>query len=122
MVREQLNLYYTPSCPILRDYMETRRSEWEEDKEFSSEKVRATDLEKYNNLITSVRCYTKDTTYAQVLAPFGVDHNIMDDSKKTSEKYNRDARKGETSYIRYLPPWILEHPKGGVGKKTNDGK
>ena len=30
ILRQQLLLYSTSSCPLFRDYMETRRSEWEE--------------------------------------------------------------------------------------------
>ena len=41
--------------PLFKDYMETRRSDWEEDKEFTADKVRAMDLKKYKNIITSGR-------------------------------------------------------------------
>ena len=30
--------------------------------------------------------------------------------------------KGYPSYMSYLPPWILEYPKGGVVNKNNYGK
>ena len=36
IVRQKFNLYYTSSWPIFRDYMETRSSEWEEDKHFTA--------------------------------------------------------------------------------------
>ena len=39
--------------------METSKSEWEEDKNFSSEQVRAMDLKKYTNLLTSNMWSTK---------------------------------------------------------------
>ena len=49
-----------------------------------------------------------------------MDQKISDDSKKSSEKSNTsniDTTKGEPAYIRDLPTWILEEPKGVVGKK-----
>ena len=67
----------------------------------------------------------KDTKYDQILFLVGVDQNLADDSKKSSEKSNssnRDSTKVEPAYIRYLPPWILEEPKVGVGNKIKDGK
>ena len=59
IVRQQFKLYSTSSCPLFSDYMKTRRSKWEEGKEFSAEQVRAMDLINYNNLLTSGRWSTK---------------------------------------------------------------
>ena len=67
-VRKKLTLYDTSSYPIFNDYMETSRSEWEEDKDFTAQKVRAVDLKKYNNQITSGRWSTKYPKDAQILA------------------------------------------------------
>ena len=82
--------------------------------------MRAVDLKKYNNQITSGRWSTKYPKDAQTLALVWVDQKISDDSKKSSEKSNTsniDTTKGEPAYIRDLPTWILEEPKGVVGKK-----
>ena len=38
---QKFNLYFTSSCPLFKDYMETRRSEWEEENDFTEEHVRA---------------------------------------------------------------------------------
>ena len=101
--------------------MDTRRSEWEEDKELKAEQGRSMSLKKYNKLLTSGRCSNKDPKDAQTLDLVGVDQNIVDDSKKSSEKSNKDPTKGETAYIRDLPPYIPEDPKWGV-KKNKDAK
>ena len=79
-------------------------------------------LKKYNNLLTSGRWSTKNTKDDQILALVGVAQNLSDDSKKASEKSNRESTKGEPAYIKDLPPCILEYSKGGVRNKTNDGK
>ena len=80
------------------------------------------DLNKYNNLLTSGRWYIEDPKSAQILALVGVSHNIMDDSKNTSDKSNRESTKLEPAYIRDLPPLITEDTKEGVGQNTNNGK
>ena len=36
IVRQKLYLYSTLSCPLFKNYMDTRRSEWEEDKDFTA--------------------------------------------------------------------------------------
>ena len=36
IVWNKFNLYYTSSCPLFKDYMETRRSELEEENELTS--------------------------------------------------------------------------------------
>ena len=77
--------------------METRRSEWEEDKEFTVEKVRAMDLKKYNNLLTSGRWYNKYTKYSKIIALVGVNQKIVDNSNKSCDKsttYTRESTKG----------------------------
>ena len=80
------------------------------------------DLKRYNNLLTSGRWYNKNPKDAHILALVRVYQKLADDSKKSSEKYNKDPTKGEPSYIRDLPPWILEDPKGGAGKKPRTEK
>ena len=80
------------------------------------------DLNKYNNLLTSGRWYIKDPKSAHILALVGVSHNIMNDSKKASDKSNRESTKLEPAYIRDLPPLIAEETKEGVGQNTNNGK
>ena len=83
------------------------------------------DLKKYKNLLTSGRWFNKDPKDAQILSLVGVDQNIADNSKKTSEKsntYNRDSNKAEPAYIRYPSPWILEEPKVKMVNKINDRK
>ena len=120
--RHQFTLYSTFSCPLLKDYMETSRSEWEEDNYFTPEHMRAMALKKYNTLSTSGRWHTKDTEDDQILALVGVTQKLADNSKKSSEKpntSNRDTTKGEQYYIRELSPWMLEEPKGGVGNKKS---
>ena len=100
--------------------MYTRMSEWEEDKDFTAEQVRAMDLNNYNNLPTSGRWSTKDPNDAHILDLVGGDQKLADDSKKSSEKSNNSNRKTtkrETAYIMDLPPWMLEDPKVGVKKK-----
>ena len=62
--------------------MYTSRSEWEEDKDFTAQKVRDITLKKYKNLITSGRWSTKDPKDAQILALVWVDQNLSDDFKK----------------------------------------
>ena len=69
-------------------------------------------LKKYNNLLTSGRWSNKYHNDAQILSLVGVAQNLADDSKKSSDKFNKDPNKGEPAYIRYLPPWVLEDPKG----------
>ena len=120
IVRQKFTLYYTSLCPLFKEYMETRRSEWQEDKDFTEDQVRSMDLNNYNNLLTSERWYTKDTKDAQILALVGVAQNLADESKKLFDKsnnFNRETTKGYQSYTRDLSPWILEDPNGGVGEK-----
>ena len=50
-VSQKFTLYYTSSLTIFNDYMDARRSEWEEEKDFTTEQVRYMALKKYNNLI-----------------------------------------------------------------------
>ena len=95
--------------------MDTRRSEWEEDKYFTADQVRDMSLKNYNNLLTSGRWSTKDPKDSNILALVGVAQNLADDTKIYYEKYNtsnKDTTTGESVYTRDLPPWILEEPKG----------
>ena len=102
--------------------METRRSEWEEYKDFTEEHVRAISMKKYNNLLTPGRRYNKEHKDSQILDLVGVEQKLADDSKKSSEKSNRESTKVEPAYTRDLPPWIPEEPKRGVENKTKEGK
>ena len=105
--------------------MDTRRSEWEEEKEFTSYQVRDMSLKNYKNLLTSGRWSNKYHKYYQILALLGLAKNLADDSKKSSDKSNtskRESTKGDPYYIRDLPPWMLEYPKYRVGDKYKDGK
>ena len=70
----------------------------------------------YNNLFTSGSWSNKDPKDDHILDLVGVAQNIADNSKKESEKSNRNWTKREPDYIRDLPTWILEEPKGGVEK------
>ena len=121
-MRQQFTFYYTSSSPIFKDYMETRRSEWEEENDFIVEQVRAIYLKKYKNLLTLGIWSTKNPKDAQILSLVGLDQNIADESKKSYERLhtsNRDTTKEEPSYIRDLPHYFLEDPKCGVVNKKN---
>ena len=79
----------------------------------------------YNNLLTSGRWYNKDPNNARILSLLGVAQKLADYSKNLSEKSNTSNRwstRREPAYIKYLPTWILEGPKGVVGNKTKDVK
>ena len=68
------------------------------------------DLKKYKNLFTSGSWPTKDPKDAHILALVGLSQKLVDDFKRSSEKSktsNRETTKGEPSYIRDLPYWIL---------------
>ena len=56
---QKLNLYSTSSFPLFKDYMETRRSDWDKGKDSTEEQVRYMTLNKYNNFLTSGR-WSKD--------------------------------------------------------------
>ena len=79
-------------------------------------------LKKYNNLLTSGRWSNKDPNDANILALVGVDQKLANDFKKPSENTSKESTKGEPAYIRYLSPWMIEEPKGGVGHKFNVDK
>ena len=79
-------------------------------------------LNKYNNILTSGSWSTKDPKDAHILALVGVAHNIMYDSKKTSDRSSRESTKGEPAYIKDIPTWILENQKEGELKNTKNGK
>ena len=72
--------------------MDTRRSEWEEDKDFKSEQVRDKNLDNYNNIFTSWWLSNKDPKDYQILDLLGVDQKLSDDSKKSYEKSNTSKR------------------------------
>ena len=72
--------------------MYTRRSEWEEDKEFTEDQVRAMALKKYNKLLTSGRWNNKDNKDSHILTLVGVAQKLADESNKLCEKYNTSKR------------------------------
>ena len=74
--------------------METRRSEWEEDKDFTTENLRTMDMKNYNNLLTLGKWYTKDIKGDQTLDIVRLAQNISDESNNASEKSNRELKKG----------------------------
>ena len=79
-------------------------------------------LKRYNNLLTSGIWYNKYPKDDKTLDIVVVTQKFSDDSKKLSEKSNKYSTKGEPAYIRYLPPWMMEEPKGVVGEETKNGK
>ena len=68
--------------------MDTSRSEWKEDKDFTVDKERDLALKKNNNLLTSVRCSKKYPKDSQILALVGLAQELADISNKSSEKSN----------------------------------
>ena len=125
IVRQKVNLYSTSSLTLFKDYMNNRRSEWEEDKELELEQVNAMALKKYNKLPISWRWSKKDPKDAHIPDLLGVTQNLAYDSKKSSDKSNTsnmESTKGKTEYIRDIPPWMPEEPKSGVVNKTKDEK
>ena len=51
-------------------------------------------MNKYNNLLTYIRWYTKDPKDAEILALVGVAQKLVDDTKKSSDKpnsYNKES-------------------------------
>ena len=125
IARQELTLYFTLSWPLFKEYIDTRRSEWEEYKDFTAEKVSAMALKNHNNLLTSGRWSNKDSKYAQILALLGVAQHLVEDSKKSSEKsitYNRKSTKKDPDYIRDPEHWILENPKVGLNPPTQRRK
>ena len=81
-MRHKLTFYSTSSFPLFKDYMETRRSEWEEYKYFTAEHVRDMSLKKYKNLLPSGRWSTKDPNDSHILALVIVAQELADESKK----------------------------------------
>ena len=69
ILRQKFTLYFTLSCPLFKNYMKTRRSYWEEYKDFTSKQLRAMALKKYNNLITSGMWSTRDPKGAHRSGP-----------------------------------------------------
>ena len=70
-------------------------------------------LKKYKNLLNSGRRSNKDPKDSQIMTLPGVDQNIADDSKKSSDKSNMYSTKVYPAYIRDLPPCMLEESNGG---------
>ena len=83
---------------------------------------KANGLENYKNILTSGRWSNKDTKDAQIITLVGVYQKPFKNSKKLSEKSSREYTKGDSSYMRDIPHWMLEEPKGGVGKNFNHDK
>ena len=122
ILRQKFNLYSNLICPLSKDYMDTRSSEWQQDKESTSEKVRDMELNKYNNLLNSVRWPKKDPKYDHTLYLGGVSQKLADDSKKSSDRSNtskKESTKGESFYTRGLPLCMLEQTKFGVANKIS---
>ena len=68
IARHKFTLYYTSSLPLFEGYMDTRSIEWEEEKYFTADEVRAMYLKNCNNLLNSGRWHTKDPKYAHILS------------------------------------------------------
>ena len=62
---------------------------------------------KYNKLFNSWRWSIKDTKDDHILYLVVVDQNLVDNSKKLSEKPSRETTKGELAYTRDLQTWML---------------
>ena len=62
--------------------METRRSEWGEEKDFTENKVRDVALKNYNNLLTWLRWSTDYPKDDDILALVLVAQKLADESKK----------------------------------------
>ena len=62
---------------------------------------------KYNKLFNSWRWSIKDTKYDHILYLVVVDQNLVDNSKKLSEKPSRETTKEELAYTGALPNWML---------------
>ena len=107
ILSQTFNLYFTSLCPLFKDYMDKRRNDWEEDKEFTAEQVSAVAPNNYNKLFNSRRWSNKDTKDDHILSLVAMAQNIADDSKKASEKPSRETTKGDPAFIRDLPTWIL---------------
>ena len=78
--------------PIIRYYINTRRDEWEEEEYFLVEQLSTVLLNKYNDLLTSRRCYTKDPKDVKLLDLVGVAQKLVDWSNKSSENSNRSEK------------------------------
>ena len=60
--------------------MDTSSSDWDEDKYFTAEQVRAMALKRCNNILTSGRYSNNDLKDDHILDIVGVTQNITDDS------------------------------------------
>ena len=102
--------------------MEYRMSEWEEEKEFTTDQLTLMVLNKYNNILNWVRWSNKYPKNAHIINLVEVDHKLPNDSKKPTENPRRESTKGDPAYIRYLPPSIIEETKQGARHKFNYNK
>ena len=83
--------------------MDTRSSQWEEEKDSTEEQVRSMALKKYNQLLTSGRWSNKDPKDDPILDIVWVEQKLADGSKKSSDKSNTsnsDSTKGYPAYTR----------------------
>ena len=62
--------------------MDTSSSEWGEDKEFTSEKVRDMSLNNYSYILNLGRWSKNNPKDDQILSLVGVEQNLADESKK----------------------------------------
>ena len=114
LVRHQFNVYETLTCQAFKDYIQNKRDEWEDDKNFTAREVRALALKKYNNLTESGRWVTKDPNDAKIVALVGVSEKLakqLDSSKgrtKTKSDQQQQAGSSSQSYHRNLPQWRFE--------------
>ena len=96
--------------------METRRIEWKEDRDFTAEQVRATELNNSNNLLTSGRWPNKDPNDAHILALVGVSQKLSYNLKK--HKINRTGIQQMITSLHQGPPTLdYGMAKKGSGKK-----
>ena len=96
-MRQKFNLYSTYSFPLFKDYIGTRRCEYEDENGLTEDQVRDTDLKKYNNLLTSGRWSNNDPKDAHILYLVRVSQKLADEPNKSSDKSNtsnRESTKG----------------------------
>ena len=111
--------------------MDTRRSDWQEDKQFTEEHERDMALNKYNNHLNSSSLYNKDPQYYQILDLVGVNQKHVYDSDKSSQKYHMYPTKGETatSAISHPEFWKIQKVEwetklsmeSNIGRTSNNG-
>ena len=69
-------------------------------------------------MATELNKYNKEPKDAQNLALVKMDQELMDVSKKTPERSDREYTKVESDYIRDLTYFMLRYTKGGAGNNT----